>query len=172
MLKLDIKFIHLAFILALTCLLLSPIGLQAQAVSPEKVDLTLNVLGAYPNTLKAGQDNRVFLEIRNNGTTPVTNIRLSSNAPDGWTVEFQPATLDSLAAGGTSSIDLNIIPSSSAGRTDFNLTLLAEANETRAVNVLYVQVEGGISYWVWVGIGLGILVIIGFIIVYIRFGKS
>jgi uncharacterized membrane protein len=156
----------------LIVLLSLPAAVFAQAPQPGKLDLTFYITGGYPNNITPGQANQQFAVIRNNGNTTLTNIRFSANAPQGWTVNFNPARLDSLDINSSNTIEVNITPSSGASKGNYNITLIADANETRAVTDAFLRVEGGISYWLWVGIGIAALVIIGFIIVFLRFGRG
>jgi hypothetical protein len=42
----------------------------------------------------------------------------------------------------------------------------------RSVTSLYVRVEGGRSFWAWVGLGIGLVVVLAFVLIYLRWGKS
>ncbi len=158
----------LAAIIGLTVLGLSAMPAAAQ---PGKLDLTLYIAGPYPDPVTPGQDNHLFVTIRNNSNSPITHILFRSDAPEGWTVTFDPPGLDSLTENSSNTIDVNIVPPKSVENRDYNVTLIAEAAETRAVTSAYLRVEGGISYWLWIGIGIAVAVIIGFIIVFFRFGR-
>jgi uncharacterized membrane protein len=150
--------------------LLSVSSLEAQ---PGKFDLTLWVIsGDSANRIKPGQENHMFLEVRNNTNSSITNIRFSANAPDNWTAAFNPPTLDSLSGGSTYTIDVTVTPPSDASRGDYTVNLIATANETRAVASQYLRVEGGFSIWVWAGIGIAGLVLIAFIFIYLRIGRK
>ncbi len=159
----------LIFVVGLIAVLILPSSILAQN---GKTDLTMYITGNYPNNLTPGQDNQLFLSIRNNGTSAVTNIRFSvSQRPEGWMVTFNPATLDSLDPGSSNTIQVDVIPPGSIEKGNYNLTLVAEANETRAVAEAFFNIQGGISYWAWIGIGLAVLLVIGFVIIFLRSGK-
>lgn len=156
-------------VIALSCLV-SPAVLVAQE---GKQDLSLRLLyDYYYKEVTRGKDNALFMEIRNYGTNEVNNIRFISNKPTGWLVEFNPESLDRLVAGSSHTIDIKVVPPSHADKGEYNLTFIAEADETRTATSTMLRVDGGVSTWLWVGVGVGVLMLAGFIIVFLRFGKQ
>jgi uncharacterized membrane protein len=139
---------------------------------PGKLDLAFYITGPYPNNVNSGQTNQVFAVIQNNSNIPITNIRFSANAPEGWTVTFNPAGLSSLGINGSYTVQIDIIPAKSTPNQNYDITLIAEANETRAVTNVFLKVQGGTPLWLWIGIGVAVLVLIGFILVYIRSNRQ
>jgi uncharacterized membrane protein len=149
---------------------LSPCSILAQA---EKTALTLRIASDnYYDNLTAGQGKTIFLEVGNNGTTELTNIRLSADSPKGWTVTFSPSLIDNLAPGSFQTVDVVLKPADNAAKGGYNITLIAEANETRSVTAYFVNVKSSSLLWVWIGIGLAALVIAGFAFIFIRFGRQ
>lgn len=150
--------------------LVSPTMLLAQEA---KVDLSLRMLPEYYyKEVVSGEDNALFMEVRNNGDKEVTNIRFDSDKPEGWVVDFKPGSIDYLGAGSSQTIDVKVIPGRDTGRGEYNLTIIAEANETRAATSTMLRVENGSSFWLWVGLGVVALVIVGFIVIFLRFGRQ
>jgi uncharacterized repeat protein (TIGR01451 family) len=150
-------------------MLLFPAGLQAQT---PKYDLSLNIFNGYPGQVTPGTDNHFILQVRNNGNTALTGIRFSASLPEGWTANFQPAEISSLGAGIINTLDVSIVPDASAEGGDYNITVIAKANETDSAASLFLQIERTISTWLWIGIGVAALVIIGFVIVFVRQGRQ
>jgi len=149
--------------------ILSPCRILAQA---EKIDLTLRLVSdSYYNRITAGKDKTLFLEIGNSGNKAITNIRLNADKPEGWIVEFKPERIDYLDPGSFQTADIIIKPSSNATKGDYVVTIIAEASETRRVTSIYVRVESA-SFWVWVGAGIAALVVAGFVIIFMRFGRQ
>jgi uncharacterized membrane protein len=147
--------------------LTAPVCLLAQA---DKIELNLRLLPGSYNELTAGDNNTLFLEVKNNGNTKITNISLDSNKPVGWKVDFEPAIIGQLSAGSSQTVDVIIVPSDSSGRGEYTVTLIAEASETRAATSAFLRVENGSSFWLWLGGGVAILVVAVFVIVFRRFG--
>ena len=137
-----------------------------------KIDLTLTLFpGDYNNEVKVGEDNRLFLEIRNNGTKAVTRIRLSSDKPEGWTIEFRPGEIDYLGAGSVQTVDLIIRPDSKATKGGYTVTIIAEANEIRKVTNVWLTVKSS-SFWLWLGVTVGAVVVAVFVFIFMRLGRQ
>ncbi len=151
-------------------LILSPGTVLAQE---EKIDMTLRLIsGDYYKKVTPGKENILYLEIYNAGNKPLTNIRLSSDEPEGWVVKFTPVSIDYLGAGSFQTVDVNIEPASNAAKDEYQVNIIAEANETRRVINAFLRVETATSIWLWVGITVAALVVAGFIIIYLRFGRQ
>ncbi len=139
----------------------------------EKIDLILRLIpGDYRKKVTPGEENIFYLEIHNAGDKPITNIRLSSDEPEGWVVTFKPASLDYLGAGSLQTVDVSIKPASDAMKDNYQINIIAEANETRRVISTFLRVETAVSLWLWVGITVAALAVAGFIIIYRRFGRQ
>jgi uncharacterized membrane protein len=52
------------------------------------------------------------------------------------------------------------------------VTLIAEAEQARAVTSTILRVENASSVWQWVGLGIGVVVIAGFVLLYRRFSRE
>jgi uncharacterized membrane protein len=63
-------------------------------------------------------------------------------------------------------------PDKDADKGEYNVTLIADANETRRVTSIFVRVESASLFWVWVGIGIAALLIAGFVVIFMRFGRE
>ena len=149
--------------------ILSPCSILAQE---EKIDLTLRLVSdSYDNRITAGRDITIFLEVRNNGNKAITNIRLYADLPEGWTVEFRPGLIDYLGPGSFETVDIIIRSVDDAAKREYAVALIAEANETRRVTNIFMRVESAL-FWPWVGAGVAALVIAGFILIFMRFGRQ
>ncbi len=149
--------------------LLWPCSMLAQA---EKTDMTLNIVYDGFSSLKAGETRTVFLEVGNSGDRELTDIRLTSDSPQGWTVAFNPQVIDKLAAGDYQTVDITLKPADNEAKGDYNIAVIAQANEMRRVTSIYVRVESSSLFWVWVGAGVAALLIIGFIVIFMKFGRE
>lgn len=156
-------------LLLLICLLI--VVLPWPVVAQEKYDLSIRLISRnYYADVEAGKDNPFFLEVRNFGTAAINNIKLSAEAPEGWLVQIQPATISRIEAGSLQAVNINITPISNAVKRDYQLNIIADTDEIRKVESVYVRVEAG-SFWLWIGAAVVALVIAGFIFIYIRFGR-
>jgi uncharacterized membrane protein len=127
--------------------------------------------GGYYDRIQAGTETQLYLELRNMGTSTITGIHFNAGLPKGWVIRFDPQEVASLTAGSSITADAFITPEKNAGG-GYNITLLAEADQTRAATSAYFNVKGGSNLWLWLGIGLGIIIIVAFILVFIRQGKN
>ena len=166
--KSKFKFISLLIILAGVIFTLLPKPGFAQE---ERIALTLRLVSNhYHSEVKVGQDNILFLELRNIGNTVITDISLSSNQPEGWQVDFDPVKINTLSPGNYQTVELTIKPADSTTRNSYKITLVAEANEIREVEDIWVKIENP-SYWPWIGAGIAVILITGFVLLFIRQNK-
>jgi uncharacterized membrane protein len=139
----------------------------------EKIDLTLTLVpGDYYNEVKVGEDKRFFLEVNNSGNKAITNIRLSSEKPDGWVIDFRPAVIYYLGSGSVQTVDINIKPDSKTTKGTYTVTLIAEANEIRKVRSVWLTVEAPSTFWLWIGAIIGAIVVAGFVFIFLHFGRQ
>ncbi len=139
----------------------------------DRVELTLRLLpGCYYIEIIPGENETLYLEIENSGNKAITNIRLFSDKPKGWIVDFKPESIDHLDAGSHQAIDVNVVADPDTDKGEYTLTLIAEADQTRTVTTTVLRVENAFSLWLWIGLGVGALVIAGFIILYRRFSRE
>ncbi|MFC2068816.1 NEW3 domain-containing protein [Chloroflexota bacterium] len=160
------------FLLAAALLgsLTSPGWLLAQ---DNRGELSLRMLqNSYYREAIPGESITLYLEIRNIGDKVITDISLNADKPEGWVVDFKLGSISYLDPGSAQMININITPSENALRGEYNITLLAEANETRTAISTVLRVERSFSFWLWVGLGLAVLVITGFVVIFLRFGRQ
>jgi uncharacterized membrane protein len=158
-------------LVAIALMVLVPIG---QATSQEdRFELSLNVLpGYYYREITPGQETTLYLEIRNTGNQAITDIRLTSDSPEGWKVDLSPENIAYLGAGGSQSINANLTAPPGTRRGDYTLTFIAEASQTRTVTSTTVNVVNSLSVWLWVGVGLAVLLIAAFVFIFLRYGRD
>lgn len=157
--------------LVLVLLLVPPHPLQAQ---DGRAELSLSVRSAEPgfNRLTAGEDNLFLLAVRNTGQRTISEIRLSTLHPEGWETSFSEETVASLAPDTSRTIDVNILPPADAASGDQRISFVAEADDTREVTVFWVDVQAPQGYWLWIGGILGVVVVAGFVLVFLRLGRQ
>ncbi|MFC2011409.1 NEW3 domain-containing protein [Chloroflexota bacterium] len=161
--------LFLVLIAGLTTIL-SPQPILAQE---EKIGLSLSLVsGRYYTEVTAGENVTLFLEVRNTGNKTITNIRLSSIKTKGWVVTFKPGTIDYLSPENFQTLEVNIKPGDKTAEGNYKVTLVADASETRRVLDIWLTVEVPEGYWLWIGGIILLVVVAGFIIVYLRFGRE
>jgi len=166
--KKSLRIIWILFALVVITALIS-----TSAMAQERRDLVIRFSpGSYLDRVEPGKDNRLYLEIENFGNRPVTNIRLSADAPAGWLVELEPSTIASLSPGSVVPIDVNVRPAGGSDRRDNRINFIAEGDDIRRVMTIWVRVENGPSVWLWVGVALAVAVIAGFVLIFLRIGRQ
>ncbi len=156
------------FMATLMTTLLLPQLILAQE---RQTDLTLKLVSHWSHIeTTADKDNNFFLEVNNIGSKAITNIRLSSDKPEGWVIDFRPAEIDYLSPGSLQTVDVNIKPPRNTGRGEHEISFIAEANEIRKVEKFWVTVKSAL--WLWVGAGAVLIVVATFVLIYMRFGRQ
>lgn len=166
----DARVVSLVLLLVVGLMALS--SSRSVLAQEEEIGLTLRLVPyRYRNEITVGEGNIFFLEIGNRRDKAITNLRLSSVAPEGWVIDFKSGEIDYLAPGNIQTVDVNIKPSVGTVKGDYKVTLIAESNESRRVLVIWTTVKTLGRVWLWVGGTLLFLVVAAFIIIYVRFGR-
>ena len=111
-----------------------------------------------------------FMEIRNIGDEALSDIRLSSDGPEGWTIRFEPDEIDYLGAGSQNTVDVIIRPDDGTVGGDYQITIIAEAEEVRKVTTMWIEVATS-PLWLWIGGIVVAVVIAAFICMFWRLNK-
>ena len=170
--KIGSKIYWLLLIIMFAAVILCPGYVLGQTEQKDR-DLVIRFSpGSYPYNVRIGEDNLFYLEIENTGIQDITNIRLYANTPEGWVVEINPETVSLLPAGRIQTISANVQPAATASKRDYQITFVAEGDEIQRVLTAWVRVENSEPVWLWVGFGLGVIVIAGFVFVFMRIGRK
>ena len=138
------------------------------------IGLTLTLFSgrySYYHEVTPGKDNSFNLEIRNTGSKAITNIRLSSEKPEGWVIDLELEEIDYLSPGSLLTVDVNIKPAPKASKGEYRVTFIAKANEILTEQGIWVTVKAA-SLWPWIGAGVVLVVVAGFIFIFMRFGRQ
>jgi uncharacterized membrane protein len=80
---------------------------------------------------EAGKEASIPIVISNSGTAPADEIELTSNAPSGWKIAFEPKTLDRIAPGENKEVQALVTPPDKAIAGDYAPTFnVASRGET------------------------------------------
>jgi len=148
----------------------SSVELTAEVTARYLLD-TVSATERYNTTARAGEDNIFAIKVRNLGTDAIDNIKFSSDKPEGWSIEFTPDKIDVMDAIDEQSIDVNIIPPSKTVAGDYMISLRASGKQTSAGEIdVMVTVETP-TIWGWVGVVIILIVVIGLIVIFMRFSR-
>ncbi len=165
------KFIRPLLLAVVLLSSLSPCSLLC--AQEDKVDLSLRLLPeSYYKEAAPGKNTALFMEVRNNGNTAITDISLNADKPEEWVVNIIPDSISYLSAGSSQTVDISVIPDPNSPSGEYTITMLAEATETRMAVSTTLRVESDSYFWLWIGIGVAALVAAGFVIIFLRFGKQ
>ncbi|MBE3113953.1 MAG: hypothetical protein IMZ59_00350 [Actinobacteria bacterium] len=126
--------------------------------------------GILSTELTSGKDNHYKLIVTNNSSTSVESITLSSTEPEGWQVNFDKKTIESIEAGANMEIDAVINPPEKTIAGDYMLTFSASSENSNSSIDLRATVETP-TIWGIVGIGIIVVVIIGVAVIFARLGR-
>jgi uncharacterized membrane protein len=124
----------------------------------------------YNTTATAGRDNYFSIEVQNKGSAAIDDITFSTNKPKGWTIEFSPDKIDTVAAFDSQTVEVNIKPPAKTIAGDYQITLTAKGKQISDDMDIRVSVETP-TIWGWVGVAIIVLVIAGLVYVFMRFSR-
>lgn len=146
-------------------------------------DLTVEaaVTGTYGLTLStpndllstdvtAGASRTVDLTVTNTGSSDMKGINLTADSPSGWEVSFEPATLDTIAAGQKTQVKAIIKADKKALAGDYVVNMTAAGVEKTASAQFRVAVKTSVL-WGWVGILIIIVVAAGIYFLFRKYGR-
>ncbi len=111
----------------------------ASATVSGKTQLTLDVTGQPTLSLSgpegrlsgdatAGKARTFKFTLQNTGTAPAQNVKMTASSPSGWKVDFDPATIDTIAPNDTQDVNVSIMPSDKAIAGDFVVSVSANGD--------------------------------------------
>ena len=125
----------------------------------------------YNTRAKAGKDNIFSIDVTNFGTDSLNNVTFDTNHPEGWEIKFTPEKIDLLEIITPKTVDVNIKPPPKTVAGDYMVTLWVNGKEVSADKIsVRVTVETP-TIWGWVGVAIIAVVIIGLIVIFMRFGR-
>jgi len=101
------------------------------------LDLTAEVTGQFTLSISgpdgrlsgnanAGKETSFQVLVSNTGTAPAQGVEMSSSAPSGWTVTFDPKVIDEIPAGNQVEVTANLTPTNQAIAGDYIVTVHAK----------------------------------------------
>jgi len=73
----------------------------------------------------AGQDSQLTVVLRNDGSAPAREVKLSATTPEGWKSSFDPKEVAQIAPGGSQNVKVTLTPSERAIAGDYQITARA-----------------------------------------------
>ena len=122
------------------------------------MDLTTPT-GLLSTNITRGDEKKVELLVRNTGSSPLTNINMTSSSPVNWNVSFDPAKVEKLEPGANAQVFATIKADKKAIAGDYVTNIEAKTTETSSKATFRISVKTPMLLG-WIGI-LVILAAIG-----------
>lgn len=127
--------------------------------------------GRLSAKITAGKMTPLQLIVKNTGTAPAQGVELSASAPSGWTITFEPKSVEEIPAGEQIEVTANITPSEKAIAGDYVTTFRAKpidgANETAEFRItLTTSTLWGVTGVVLIAVAVSVVAI-----AVMRFGR-
>lgn len=71
----------------------------------------------------AGQDSQLTIVLRNDGSAPAREVKLSATTPEGWKSSFDPKEVPQIAPGRSQNVKVTLTPSERAIAGDYQITV-------------------------------------------------
>jgi uncharacterized membrane protein len=127
--------------------------------------------GRLSDQIYTGRDTPIKVDLVNNGTSSSRGIQLSSTAPNGWTVKFDPDQIAEIAAGQQVEVTAHIVPADKAIAGDYVVTVSAKSADGTSKSADFRITVLTSTLWGIVGIAL-IAIAVGVVaIAVVRFGR-
>jgi uncharacterized membrane protein len=136
---------------------------------------------ATPNQLvsahgAAGSGTTQQVDVKNDGTGPLTNVKMTSTQPTNWKITFDQDTIAQIAPGAKATVTATITPVGEAVTGDYQITISANApgeNGTGAakgdLNMTFTVETSPI--WLLAGVALIIAILAGLFYVFRTYGR-
>jgi len=145
------------------------------------IELTAVVTARYESSIStpsgllsadvtAGKDNHISVAARNGGSVPLENLRFSANVPQGWSVDFTPDIVESVAPGTVQRSEMVIMPPGNTIAGDYEIKVMAITAETLAEMTLRLTVTTP-TIWGWIGVLIVVAVIVALAVIFILLGR-
>jgi uncharacterized membrane protein len=126
--------------------------------------------GVLSARAEAGKQSSIPIVITNTGTAAADEIEITSSAPSGWKIEFEPKSIDRIAPGANKEVQARVTPPDKAIAGDYAPTFNVASRGETASTQFRVAVATS-TMWGIVGVGIiaiALLIMIGAVA---RFGR-
>jgi uncharacterized membrane protein len=126
--------------------------------------------GVLSARAEAGKQASIPIVVTNTGTAAADEIELTSSAPSGWKIEFEPKTIDRIAPGANKEVQARVTPPDKAIAGDYAPTFNVASRGETASTQFRVAVATS-TMWGIVGVGIiavALLIMVGAVA---RFGR-
>ncbi|MBM3710443.1 MAG: hypothetical protein FJW61_08500 [Actinobacteria bacterium] len=145
--------------------------LELTAIITASYDFTLTSKTGMLNTkATSGKNNPFIMVLKNIGSADIENITFKSDAPEKWTIKFEPEKIESIKSDESKEIKVTITPPEKTIAGDYMLNFSASSENVNKNIDVRITVETP-SVWGWVGIAIIVIVVIGVGVIFARLGR-
>jgi uncharacterized membrane protein len=120
---------------------------------------------------KPGEAFDIVLYVANNGQgAALTNVHVNATAPDGWLVKASPEMANSIKAGGTQTFTLAVQPPGNIVASDYEVAAVVRCDQAESTKDFRITVQTE-SYIPYVGGGIILVVLVGLVLMYRKYGR-
>ena len=122
----------------------------------------------------AGSAMSQTLTVANTGTADLTGVKVTATPPSGWTVTFDPVSIDTIAPNATGTVNATITPSSDAVAGDYVVTFNANNGASGATATGSADIRFTVNtspIWAFVGIAIIVVILGGLFYVFRTYGR-
>jgi uncharacterized membrane protein len=151
-------------------------SIELKAIVMAKYEVQVEpVIGRLNTTATAGKDTYFNIIVTNTGSADLQKINFSSTTtgkPSGWSITFDPQSIDVLPVGDKREVQINIKPADKTIAGDYMVAISASPESGFAFDNIDVRITVLTpTIWGWVGIGIVVLVIAGLVVMFMRLGR-
>lgn len=151
-------------------------SIELKAVVTAVYKLELETPEGLLNTqVTAGKDNYFSFKVTNTGTAALDKVNFSQSVrggPSGWSITFDPKTIESLPVDSERDVQVSIKPPEKTIAGDYQISITATTEANNASDNMDIRVTVLTpTIWGWVGIGIVVLVVIGLVAMFWRLGR-
>lgn len=104
----------------------------------------------------AGEETSFAFTLVNSGSAPAADLEMAATAPNGWTVEFEPAIVGAVPPNGAAEVNVRITPSEQAVAGDYMVTIRTSGGPVSEDVQFRVTVT---TSSLWGAVGLGVIAV-------------
>lgn len=118
-----------------------------------------------------GKETPLNVIVWNTGEAPARDVKLSASSPSGWSVEFQPEEIDTIAVGSQAEVTARIKPAEKAVAGDYEITIRARPEEGSSESAKFRITVRTSTLWGVVGVGIIAVAVLIVGLAVMRFGR-
>jgi len=146
------------------------VELTAMVTGQPKVSVTAPD-GRLSGNAYAGRETPIKIVVRDTGSAPARNVKLSASQPSGWSVEFDPEEIAEILPNEQVEATAKIKPADKAVAGDYMVTIRARPEDASSESVEFRITVLTSTLWGVVGLGLIAVAVVVVGLAVVRFGR-